>query len=233
VFGRGKKTLEKRRIEALSMITRERVDVEAMAQRPRSAADVLDNALLETVLKRLAEIEARAREAAHVDDLDDLEDDAETQGEFSAHLCPVVDVKTEGERLLDQIEGWGIPRTAVSGLRELFGGQLGDASSNPASARSALRSLFEERNEWDDYADDYEDTMWSLARILFWSMVVLLPMATLSFHFAVWFSPLLILGLLCAGAAGSCVSVVRKMPALDVSLSGELDAYRRRVLSRM
>jgi hypothetical protein len=44
---------------------------------------------------------------------------------------------------------------------------------------------------------------------------------------------LLLFGLLCAGAAGSCVSVMAKMPALDVSLSGELDAYGRRILSRI
>jgi hypothetical protein len=52
-------------------------------------------------------------------------------------------------------------------------------------------------------------------------------------HFSFWFSPLLFLGLLFAGAAGSSVSVLGKMPALDVSLSGELNAYGRRVLIRI
>ena len=61
MFERGKTGLEKRRIETLSSITGERVDVEAMAQRPRNATDTIDNALLERVLKRLAEIEAAAR----------------------------------------------------------------------------------------------------------------------------------------------------------------------------
>lgn len=44
---------------------------------------------------------------------------------------------------------------------------------------------------------------------------------------------MLLLGLLCAGAAGSFVSVMAKMPALDVTLSGELEAYGRRILSRI
>jgi hypothetical protein len=40
-------------------------------------------------------------------------------------------------------------------------------------------------------------------------------------------------GLLCAGATGSCVSVMAKMPLLDLKLSPELDAYERRILSRL
>src|ERR1039458_1620700 len=113
MFAWGKKNktleLENRRIEALSAIIGERVSVEAMAQRPRSADDALDNVLLEIVLKRLAEIEAKAREAARVDDLDDLEDDAETQGEFSAYFCPVMDVSTEGQRVLNLMDWSGVP----------------------------------------------------------------------------------------------------------------------------
>jgi len=233
MFGWGKKKLENRRIETLSAISGERADVEAMAQRPRSASDALDSVLLEAVLKRLAEIEAKAREATNVDDLDDLEDDAEKQGEFSAYFCPVTDVHTEGQIVLDQIEGWGIPTTPIKRLRELLDRKLKDADSNEAAARGALRSLFGERNAWGEYVDDYEDTMWSLAWRLFAMTLVLLVTATLSFHLAVRFSPLLISGLLCAGAAGSCVSVMAKMPALDVCLKGELDAYQRRVLSRI
>jgi hypothetical protein len=53
---RKKWKLERRRVETLSAITGERVAVEAVAQRPRTADDVLDNALLETVLKHLAKL---------------------------------------------------------------------------------------------------------------------------------------------------------------------------------
>jgi hypothetical protein len=68
---------------------------------------------------------------------------------------------------------------------------------------------------------------------LFGATIILPPLAVLAFHFAFWFSPLLFFGLLCAGVAGSCVSVMAKMPALDVSLSAELDAYGRRILTRI
>jgi hypothetical protein len=40
-----------------------------------------------------------------------------------------------------------------------------------------------------------------------------------AFHFAYRFSPLLALGILAAGAVGSCASVMSKMPTLEVSLS--------------
>ena len=237
LFGWGKESetseLENRRIEVLSAITGERVSVDAMAQRPRSADDALDDKLLDIVLKRLAEIEVKAREAAHVEDLDDLEGDAETQGEFSAYLCPVMDVLTEGQRALNLLEWRGIPKAEIKKLRDLLDSKLKDTDGNPAPARSALRALFEERNAWEEYSDDYEDTMGHWARKLFWWTVGLLPVATLCLCFAARFSPLLIFGLLCGGAAGSCVSVLARMPAMDVSLSNELDAYDRRVLSRI
>jgi hypothetical protein len=225
--------LENRRIEVLSAITGERGSIEAMAQRPRGADDALDDELLEIVLRRLAAIEVKAGEAAHVEDLDDLEGDAETQGEFSAYLCPVMDVPTEGQRELNLLEWRGIPKAEIKKLRDLLDSKLKDTDGDPAAGRSALRALFEERNAWEEYSDDYEDTMGRWARKLSWWTVGLLPVATLFLCFAARFSRLLIFGLLCAGAAGSCVSVLARMPAMDVSLSNELDAYDRRVLSRI
>lgn len=146
LFAWGKKDktseLESRRIEALSAITGERVSIEAMAQRPRSADDALNSELLEMVLRRLAEIEVKAREAAHVDDLDDLEGDAETQGEFSAYLCPVIDVLTEGQRVCNLLEWWGIPKAEIKKLRDLLDGKFKDADNNPAAASKRVAGSF-------------------------------------------------------------------------------------------
>lgn len=135
--------------------------------------------------------------------------------------------------MIDVIEGWGIPKTAIKRLRDLHLKRLEKADTNPAVSRSALRSVFEERDDWAEYSNNYEDTMEGYTRWLFGATIALSLSAILSFHFAVSFSPMLLVGLLCAGTAGSCVSVMAKMPALDVSLSGELDAYGRRVLSRI
>jgi hypothetical protein len=144
-----------------------------------------------------------------------------------------MDVFTEGQRELNLLEWRGIPKAEIKKLRDLLESKLKDTDSNPAAARSALRALFEERNAWEEYSDDYEDTMGRWARKLFWWTVGLLPVATLCLCFAARFSPLLIFGMLCAGAAGSSVSVLARMPGMDVSLSNELDAYDRRVLSRI
>jgi len=225
--------LEKRRIKTLSDITAERSYIERMAQRPRNAADILDGALFEMLLKRLTELEATAKRATIIDELEDLSDEAEMQGRFSAYLCPVTEIQDEGELVIDLIEGWGIPKAAIKRLRDLLAKKLEKADTNPDAARSALRALFDERDSWSDYADEYEDTMQTYTRWLFGATVILPPLAALAFHFAFRFTPLLFFGLLGAGAAGSCVSVMAKMPALDVSLSGELDAYGRRVLSRI
>jgi hypothetical protein len=228
---RKKWKLEKRRVEAISEITGERLGVEAMDQRPRTANDIIDTVLLEKVLKRITEIEASAKEAVYIDDLDDLTDDAEQQGQFRAYFCPVTEIKNEGGMAFDLIEEWGVPKTAIKKLRDLLSKKLADTDAE--SARSALRALFEEKDSWADYTNDYEDTMRGYTRWLFGAAIILPLLAVFAFHFACWFSPLLFFGLLCAGAAGSCVSVMAKLPALDVSLSGELDAYGRRILTRI
>jgi hypothetical protein len=148
VGSRKKLKLEKHRVETLSSITGERVNPEAMAQRPRSADDVLDTALLDTVIKRLTEIEAAAQKVESIDDLDDLAADAEQQGQFSAYFCPVTDIRDEGELLIDLIDGWGIPKAATKKLRELFAKKIEKADANPEAARTALHFLFAERDAW-------------------------------------------------------------------------------------
>jgi len=92
---RKKWKLKKHRIETLSAIAGEWVNVEAMAQRPRTAEDILDNVLLETVLKRLEEMDVNARQDSLIDDLDDATADAEIQGQFRAYLCPLAEIHAE------------------------------------------------------------------------------------------------------------------------------------------
>src|ERR1017187_1586655 len=110
--------LEKRRIEALSSIVGERLFVELMAQRPRTPNDSLDTALFDKVLQQLTDIHAKAERAIHKDDLDDLIDDAELQGVFAGYLCPVTEIQDEGLSVIDQIEGWGVPKAAIKKLRD-------------------------------------------------------------------------------------------------------------------
>jgi hypothetical protein len=47
-----------------------------MAERPRTADDVLDNTLLDKMLSRITELGESAKQAANIDDREDLIDDA-------------------------------------------------------------------------------------------------------------------------------------------------------------
>lgn len=223
--------LEGRRVKALSDIAGERLYVELMAQRPRRVDDAIDKELLDKVLKRLTELEESAKRAAQTDDLEDLIDDAGLQAVFAGYICPATEIQDEGNLVIDQIEGWGVPKAAINKLRDSLAPRL--AATDLHDARSALYTLFAERESWGDYIDEYEDRMQRYTRVLFVATMVLLLLAVLALHYAYRFSPLLLFGLLFPGAAGSSVSVMAKMPALDVSLAGGLEAYGRRVLSRI
>jgi hypothetical protein len=107
-----------------------------MVQRPRTPNDSLDTALFDKVLQQLTDIHAKAERAIHKDDLDDLIDNAELQGVFAGYLCPVTEIQDEGLSVIDQIEGWGVPKAAIKKLRDGPAKKL--AASNPMDARSAL-----------------------------------------------------------------------------------------------
>lgn len=235
VPGRRRRTwkLEKRRVEALSSIVGDRLHVESMAQRPRKDGDKRDTDLLEIVLNRFAEIEASAKAANLEDELDDFEDDGDVQGLFAAYFCPINEIQDEASIAIDTIEGWGIPKASPKKLRDLFSKKLQNAAENPHDARSALYSIFAESDAWRDFIDDYEESMLSYRRWLFFTMLASIVLAVVSLYFASHISILILAGLSFAGAAGSSVSVMAKMPALDASLAGELDAYGRRVFTRI
>jgi hypothetical protein len=225
--------LAERRTEVLSQFAERRHAVLQMAQRPRHAGDTLNARLLRRVLRGLAAIEASVRQAATTEAINELDDAADQQETLMAYLCPQEEIRIEGHLAIELMEWWGVPKSETNKLRELLMEQLDKANGNPDGARSALHALFRERDDWDEYRNDYEDEMRGNARCLFWATMVLPPIAVIAFYFAYHFPPLLIGGLLLAGVAGSCVSVARKLPALEVSLSEKLDSYDRRIWSRI
>lgn len=221
--------LEERRKDILSDIRIAQVDFEVMVQRAQRAGETPDDLFLSQVRDRLEEFETQARQATHIDELDALDGDAEKQGQLRAYICPPPEIADEGDLAIDLLEEWNVPKAVIIKLRNSLGSKLKKAETETAAARSALHTVFSECDSWDDYTSQYEDTMRSLTVWLFCSTVALLIASIVLFHF-----PVTVLGgLLCAGAAGSCVSVMAKMPALDVRLSGELDSYARRILSRI
>jgi hypothetical protein len=228
---------DKRRVAALAFIEDERQSVEEMVQRPRLPVDPFrqeDIDLLNKVIHQLDEIEKSAKSPeADYERLGDLMGDAETQGQYRAYFCPAIDVQHEGELVFSIVTTeWGLPKSVTKYLEKVK-----DDLKKPAAAeaRAALHILLSERDEWDDYTDDYEDTMWSYTWKLF-LLSIALPIGS-GFCFRYAFHPhshwLLVLGMLAAGVAGSCVSIMGRMPEFDVRLSNELIAYRRRILSRI
>jgi len=231
--------LNKCRREALSSITGERLFVERMAQRQRPATDSVDDKLRDDVLKKLDEIYADAEQTNDIDELDDFTDDAELQGLFAAYLCPVAEIKIDGDLVLDQIDGWGIPKSSTETARKLWQEASQNLKTLPyqkvqiQEARGALYALFAERDGWEDYLDDHEETTHRTMWILFVVVITSLIAAVFAVHYAYFFSPLLIIGILAAGAAGSCASVVSKMPTLEDRLSRKTDSYGGGVLARI
>jgi hypothetical protein len=228
--------LEESRTAVLSQIAGRLFDIDQMAQRPRSADnDPINETLLETLRQGLAKI-AEAAKQADVDRLDDLADDANRQTTFSAYLCPREEVRIEGNLTIELMKWWGVPKSQIERLRELLVDQL--EGKNLEDARSALHALFKERDDWEEYRDDYEDAMRRSARWLFGAAVILPLAAVGSFYMAfrfgsLVFASLIVVGFLFAGAAGSCVSVLSKLPALEVCRSEKLDSYDRLIWSRI
>jgi hypothetical protein len=227
---RKQKKLEDERQEVLDNIRYELWDFELMAQRAHAAGETPNPDILSAATARFAEFKQQAANARKIDEFDDLIEKAEMQGTLRAYICPTKEIVNEGNLAIDLLAEWGVPKITVDELRNTLGQQL----AAPDTARGALRTIFAENNSWNEYTDDYEKEMKKYTLSLVAVTAVLLLLAGVGFYFRLKIFPLIfLLVLLFAGAAGSCVSVIRKMPLLDVSLSSELDAYGRRILSRV
>jgi hypothetical protein len=223
--------LEKRRREALLEIHGYRQQVDGMVQRANACHESPDEAILTDLRAHLSAIEERAASKdVTAKELEELEQDAQFQSQLSAYICPRREVVYEGSLYLDQMEEWNLPKGVVAKLRATLGKKIGLADEDIESARSALRALFDEYDSWSDYTDDYEKTMSRYALWLVSGTVLALPAAIIAVHFAV----MVPVAMLVAGLAGSFVSVLARMPALNVVLSGELASYlRKQVLIRV
>jgi hypothetical protein len=226
---RQKRKLEAERGRTLSEIGDEKGDLESMMQRATASGGTPNQAFFNGALTRLADLVKEAMIATTSGELTDLGYEADRQGQLRAYICPQSELEIEGVLALDSMEEWNIPRPVLDRLRNSLIPQLKEANTNIQVAQSALRAIYEEQDTWDRYTTHYEDTMSGYSHILFLATLSLLTAAIVTFHFRQTF----LVGLVCAGAAGSCTSVISKMPLLSVGLSGELEAYQRRILSRI
>ncbi|MFZ4761467.1 MAG: hypothetical protein ACOYK8_01445 [Alphaproteobacteria bacterium] len=223
-----RRALKKRKQEVLSCIQGERLAFETMMQRVKIASEPFDNRITHDVLEKIEEYEQKAKEAKNIDELDDLLADAQEQGQLRAYICPFAEIRHEADMSIDRIEEWNVPKEKISKLRNL----IENAKDDPKVARSALRSIYEEYDSWNDYTDHYEDTMSECTFWLFFAIVGLLGAASLLICCVPLCSAPIVVVLL-SGMVGSCVSVMAKMPTLEIKSSGELVSYRRLILVRI
>src|SRR6266478_4919492 len=229
---RRRKKLEDKRQEVLDVIRYERWQFELMQQRAGANGETVENDITTKAVEQFSQLEQQAVAAKTIDEFDDLMEKAEGQGTLRAYLCPTKEIVNEGTLAIDVMAEWSIPKTKIETLRSVIDQKVTDPDT--ASARGALRAILDEKNSWAVYTDEYEDTMKKYTLRLVYVMIGLLIVAGIGIYFRLKASSVVFLVvILCAGAAGSCVSVMQKMPLLDVSLSGELDAYGRRIWSRV
>ena len=218
--------LETERKKTLSTIRQQRSVFELMVQRAQINGIPAESSLAD-VPKQLSEFERKAGEATTVEELEDLMDDAESQGQLRAYICPPAEVPDEGTLAIDLMGEWGVPADSIVRLREVLGPKLRDEDAG--IARSALRALFEEYDSWSTYIDDHEDSMKRFSYVLAIATFVFSLLADLALHFP----STAIVGLLFGGTVGGCVSVIGKMPMMAVRPSAALSAYPRRILARV
>jgi hypothetical protein len=226
---RQRKKVEEKRAEVLSEIRGQRLSFDRVVERLHAFGESVDPQLIATVLSCLAEIQQQAKEETDIDQLEELIWDAEQQGQMRALVCPSSDVETDGNLRIDLMEEIGVSKTVTTRLRGLCGQRLANVSSDLHGARAALRTIFEEYDSWASYTQDYEETMGKYAKWLLGITIFLLMLTLVAFHF----SPTFIVGFSLAGAAGACVSIMRRMPALEIDPSGKLESYFRRTLGRV
>lgn len=224
MFGFGTDSIDVLRDRARVDVQAERTALDSMASRAVAAGAKHDANVVESARARITVLLAQVDAAETAEHLGSLVDQAEEAGRVSAYICPPSELVFEGENAVATLEEWGLPAAVVSRLRTGLVSKLSD--NDPAVARGALHVIFEEYDAWQRYIDDYNEEMQLAAYRLMFSIaaLTLLSAFLLYMHQVVW-------GLLTAGGAGACLSVISKMPGL--STWGEHAAYRRRLLSRV
>jgi hypothetical protein len=124
------------------------------------------------------------------------------------------------------MESWAVPSSTLESLKKEIIPRLSDLTKLVA-ARGALSALIAECDSWSRYIDEYDENMQNLA---YWLSALIV--ATLLGAIFLISSGSVVWGLLLGGTCGAFVSVISKMPTLDVS-GGNAAPYLRGVWRRV
>lgn len=190
----------------------------------RSSGSPISEDLVQVVMGKFCELEARVEKTNTESEWESIEDEAENLYRLRAYICPLSEIALQGATVLSNMEQWTIPPTALETLKKEVGEQL--KSSDLEKARAALHTLFKEYDEWSEYQDTYNKEM----RRLTWRLtggIVCSLFASLYFLL----NGRIELGIAFAGITGTCLSVISKIPAVIVS--GDSDPYHRSAVRRL
>ena len=211
---RKQRKFETERADTLSEIHDERSEFESMLQRARVVGENPKDNFVSEVFAQFDKLAEWAQKTNSSEELNSASYDADLQGQLRAYICPSNEVEDEGRVFIEEMEEWNVPAPV---LERLSGSLLptlkkqSDSATKEQSltnARSALHSIYAAHDSWDRYTLRHEEKMKLFSIVLAAATLVLISASVFAFRFH--YTTTLFAGLVCAGAAGGCVSVVSK-----------------------
>lgn len=197
-------------------------------QRAEANGDAINEPFVRKIQQDFAALDAQAHDDANRNLLENIQEEAEMLAQLRAYIFPEDEIAQEGLNCIQEMEEWDVPREVIEKIKAGPAKRL--VSEDKSVARSALLTIFEQFDSWYDYTDGFESAMESYTVWLLILTVASLLLAVAALQFRQTF----LLSVVLAGASGSCVSVMAKMPsAKNVSLTGEWAAYLRHILARV
>ncbi len=218
--------LKAKKDDALAEVRENKALFEESVMSASASSATYDPKLVADILARFNQLEKDLSQAESQTQIEKLVQLSDSLAGNRAYVCPTNEIEIRGLSALHAMEEWGVPSSALESLKKDVVPRLSNLADLNA-ARGALSALFAECDSWSRYIDDYDEDMQNLAyRLSFLIGVTLLgAIFLISSGLVVW-------GLLLAGTCGAFVSVISKMPTLDVS-GGNAAPYLRGVWRRV
>lgn len=213
--------------EAVADIKGYRAQFELAMLTGKAGGNTPDKALVQEALDKFTSLEEQAKQSSNKHELHSITGEAARLCDLRATFFSAAQIPFQGLTVLSTLEQWTLPALALNPLRnELFPKLTVSQSNTIDKAQAALQVLFKEYDEWSDYLDSYNNNMmWLIGGVATFAVVAV----TASLWSLYWGNP--ILGIPLAGLAGSCLSVIAKVPALIVS--GDYAPYFRSAVRRL
>jgi len=218
--------LESKKEDALAEIHEDKALFEESVMSANAASTTYNQALVSDILARFTQLETELRQAKTQTQIQKLVLQADSLAGQRAYVCPPNEIEIRGQAALNAMESWGVPNATLESLKKDIVPRLSDLT-NLNATRGALSALIAECDSWSRYIDEYDEDMQNLA---YW--LSFLIGATLLGAIFLISSGFVVFGLLLAGTCGAFVSVISKMPTLDVS-GGNAAPYLRGVWRRV